>query len=283
MAEYEEFYAHSKEGTPPAQWQKLEKHLVGTAEKVAVMASEFASAGWGYLAGLWHDLGKYSPEFQRYIRETGDPDAHIEHKSGNVDHSTCGALHAIDHFGMIGRVLAYLLAGHHAGLPDYEGDITVKAALSQRLKRVELLESIKGNTPLDILNRQLPKDRPARGADPSLWVRLLFSCLVDADFLDTEAFLEPDKAASRAGYPVLPELLATFSAHMEKKQLEAPKTDVNQIRAKIFARCTAKAFEPPGIYTLTVPTGGGKTLSSMAFALTHAVRYGKRRIIYVIP
>jgi CRISPR-associated endonuclease/helicase Cas3 len=142
---------------------------------------------------------------------------------------------------------------------------------------------MKGNIPVEIMNRPMPKGRPRSGADPALWMRLLFSCLVDADFLDTEEFLNPAKAAARGSYPVPESLLTQFQHYMKTKQENVADTIVNRIRAEVLHQCIEKASEPPAIYTLTVPTGGGKTLSSMAFALHHAVKYGKQRIIYVIP
>lgn len=280
-----EFYAHSKEDAPPEQWQKLEEHLAGTAKLASAMAAEFGCFEWGYLAGLWHDLGKFSLEFQKYIKTASDPDAHIEgSRPGRVDHSTPGAIHAVERFETVGRILAYVIAGHHAGLPDYEADTTGKAALSQRLKQTGLLSTTaKKRLPQNIIDRPLPEESPKPGTDGALWIRLLFSCLVDADFMDTEAFLEPDKAAVRGKHTSLPELLPLFLDYMRRKQSAAPDTRVNQIRAQVLSRCIDRSASPPGIYTLTVPTGGGKTLSSMAFALHHAVKHAKRRIIYVIP
>ncbi|MDP2950117.1 MAG: CRISPR-associated helicase Cas3' [Chloroflexota bacterium] len=265
--------------------QPLYDHLIGVAQRAEKMAAEFECSEWGYLTGLWHDLGKYSRDFQRYIRATNDPEAHVEgSKPGRVDHSTAGALYALERLKTAGRILAYPVAGHHAGLADWESDRSGNAALSQRLKHPELLHTAReGGIAPDILDRSLPKEPPKPGADPALWIRLLFSCVVDADFLDTEAFLEPDKAASRGQYPRLSDLLPVFSEYMWKKQADAPDTKVNRIRAAILSRCIDRAAGPPGIYTLTVPTGGGKTLSSMAFALHHALKHNKHRIIYVIP
>ena len=120
-----------------------------------------------------------------------------------------------------GTILAYPIAGHHAGLSDYEADETGRAALSQRLLHAELLESARrGNIPADILNQTLPKEKPTSGTDPAFWIRLLFSCLVDADFLDTEDFLEPAKAAQMSNYPKLTELMTLFSTSMKEKQTE---------------------------------------------------------------
>jgi len=279
------FYAHSLPDDPdPRHWQTLEAHLQGVAEKAADFANAFGAGEWGYLAGLWHDLGKYSEDFQQYLRAANGIDAHLEGKPGRVDHSTAGGLHAIDTLDISGRIFAYLIAGHHAGLPDWEADRIGNAALSQRLKNVALLDAArKGDIPSDILTRSLPKERPKSGADPALWIRLLFSCLVDADFLDTEAFFDLEKAASRGNYQQLFELLTPFTDYMYEKRAEAADTKVNRVRSRVLAQCIDKAAEPPGIYTLTVPTGGGKTLSSMAFALHHATKYTKRRIIYVIP
>lgn len=280
---------------PPEDWQplahiaedgrvhSLTEHLGGTAQRAARFAAEFGCAGWGYLAGLWHDLGKYSPDFQRKIHAAAGQDAHLEAKA-RVDHSTAGALHAVDRFGPIGRILAYLAAGHHAGLPDWTADETGGAALEIRLRNRPLLDAAKaGATPPAILNHPLPTEKPPPGADPALWVRMLFSCVVDADFLDTEAFFEPGKAAQRGRFRGLEELLGDFTAYMEAKIAGAEPTPVNRIRTIVLDQCVARAAENPGIFTLTVPTGGGKTLSSMAFALHHAVKHRKGRVLYVIP
>jgi CRISPR-associated endonuclease/helicase Cas3 len=280
-----QYYAHSLEGKPPSEWHKLEEHLRGTAERATKFAAEFGCSEWGYLTGLWHDLGKYSSAFQEYLIKSNDPEAHIEgSKPGRIDHSTAGAVWAVDQYADVGRILAYSLAGHHAGLPDYESDWTGNAALSQRLKHRDLLENaLRASVPEDILRHALPSQRPTSGSDPVLWIRFLFSCVVDADFLDTEAFLEPEKAQTRRKYRQVVELLPLFTDYMQKKQAEVHNTEVNRIRSEVLTQCIARAAEPQGTYTLTVPTGGGKTLSSMAFALHHAVKQNKRRVIYVIP
>jgi len=243
----------------------LREHLLKTAERAAAFASAFGFRQWGRLGGLWHDLGKYGLAFQCKLL------------------AAAGAIHAIDHFKKTGRVFAYLIAGHHAGLPDWHADRTGKAALAQRLLDRQLLEAaVAGGVPAEILDQPLPTEKPV-GRDPALWLRMLFSCVVDADFLDTEYFFEPDKADLRTGYPALLELLGRFKAYMEKKLADAAETPVNRIRAAVLNRCIEKSQSPPGIFSLTVPTGGGKTLSSMAFALHHAIANQQRRIIYVIP
>ncbi|MEW6378745.1 MAG: CRISPR-associated helicase Cas3' [bacterium] len=272
--------------TEDGRRQSLYDHLTGTAARAAKMAGEFDCAEWGRLAGLWHDLGKYSKDFQQMIRTADGMDAHLETKQGQgrVDHSTAGGIYSIEQFGKVGRILAYLITGHHAGLPDWQTESSGMAALAQRIKKAELLKvMIASNPPPEILKQGVPKEKPKSGSDPALWIRMLFSCLVDADFLDTESFLEPQKAQSREGYPGLSELLPMFTAYMESKQRDADDTPINRLRAQILQRCREMASHLPAIFTLTVPTGGGKTLSSLAFALNHAVLYQKRRIIYVIP
>jgi CRISPR-associated endonuclease/helicase Cas3 len=273
--------------TEEGRGHDLRAHL----ERVATLAQEFANAfdsgTWGFLAGLWHDLGKYAAEFQTYIRHANGFEAHLESRTirGRVDHSTAGGLFAVERFAEAGRLLAYIAAGHHAGLPDWEADSTGQAALSQRLLKKELLSAaLASDIPAEILGQRFPLGKPI-GRDPAFWLRMLFSCVVDADFLDTEDFFEPGKALRRSGYPVLSELLAPFSAYMAAKQAKAKArdTEVNRIRAGVLARCVEKAKDPPGIFSLTVPTGGGKTLSSMAFALHHAATTGQRRVIYAIP
>ncbi len=239
------YYAHSLEDdSNPEHWQELETHLRNVAHITADFAEALDSREWGYLAGLWHDLGKYSDEFQRYIRAADGIDAHMEGKTGRVDHSTAGGLNAVHAFNETGRIFAYLIAGHHAGLPDWEADRTGNAALSQRLKNAGLLDAAcKGGVPADILNQSLPKERPKAGADPALWIRLLFSCLVDADFLDTEEFYEPDKVALRGNHWEISDLLALFSDYMHKKQATAADTKVNRIRSHVLTQCIEKEAE----------------------------------------
>ena len=280
---FRRFYAHSIEGKPVSEWHGLEGHLKGTAELTASFAAEFGCSDWGRLAGLWHDLGKYSEDFQKML--LASLDAHIETKPGRVDHSTAGAIHSVKKFNMPGRVFSYLIAGHHAGLADWQTAEAGNRSLIHRLQNNDdlLKKALESNIPREITVQSLPKQKFITSTGHALWIRMLYSCLVDADFLDTEAFLEPEKAKTRKGYSSLNELLPLFELYMAEKQLKADNTFVNKQRSEILKQCIAKSEHKPAIFTLTVPTGGGKTLSSMAFALRHAVTYGKRRIIYVIP
>lgn len=267
----------------------LDEHLHGVAHLAGEFAKHFNSADWASMAGLWHDLGKYSTEFQRYIKTVSgyDADAHIEGAPGRVDHSTAGAIHAVRQFGAHGRILAYLIAGHHAGLPDWHSAETGGKALSIRLgaEQNHLLDRIPAQAiPQEILTQPKPTTKLRGGAEGlHLWLRMLFSCLVDADFLDTEAFMDSDKAAARSGYRDIADLMDRFDKHMAALAVNADNTPVNAIRADILRQCCEKAALAPGLFSLTVPTGGGKTLSGMAFALRHVIQHKKQRIIYVIP
>ncbi len=278
----------------PSNIHDLEDHLRAVAQQAGKFAEPFGNGDWAYLAGLWHDLGKYHPEFQEYIYQ--DFEAHLEdHKTeigkGRVNHSSAGALHAMTSLGERGRILAYLIAGHHTGLLDWYGtEDTGKRPLQNRLeeeKEKDRLNEIKNLIlPPDLLDRPVPSSRPpsANSTDlsHSLWVRMLFSCLVDADFLDTENFMNPQKTRARLEeFSTLPELQEKLNGHFVAMKKE--ETDLNRIRADILSQCRAKANEREGFFSLSVPTGGGKTLSSMAFALDHAIKYKKSRIIYVIP
>jgi CRISPR-associated endonuclease/helicase Cas3 len=292
------YYAHSTEDRSKSDWQPLahvsedgrfhllEHHLLETAHCAAQMAAEFGASEWAYLAGLWHDLGKYSPAFQSMIRTASGLDANIETKTGRVDHSTAGCVHAMKQFGCIGRVVAYIIGGHHAGLPDWQGESSGMGDLVRRLTKDNLHNAmLSGHPPKNLLGKSLPLERPRSGTDlsASMWIRMLYSCVVDADFLDTERFFDPAKADSRGGYPDLSALLDQFGIFMEEKVANALDTSVNQMRRKVLDRCMETAIWPPGAFSLTVPTGGGKTLSSMAFSMRHAVVHRKRRVIYVIP
>lgn len=184
--------------------------------------------------------------------------------------------------GPLGHALAYLIAGHHAGLPDWDSAEAGGSALSVRIKRQDLLDdALKGKPPQTILEQPRPSQRPPGGAI-HLWLRMLFSCLVDADFLDTEGYMDPAQTALRGDYPKLHELCAALDQHLAGFASAEP-TEVNRIRADVLRQCRARALDKPGLFSLTVPTGGGKTLSSLAFALNHAVEYDKRRVIYAIP
>jgi len=251
------------------------------------MATPFGSESWAYSAGLLHDLGKFSPDFQNYIRlKSGfDPEAHLEGVGDKVDHSTAGGLLAVDQIGVSGRILAYLITGHHTGLLDWISP--TPGNLSARLGKRELLEQVrKGNVPDAFLSVAPPTQAPRVKSpeDAHIWIRMLFSCLVDADFLDTEAFMDPDKAISRGSLAAdLTDLKARLDRYMSELSAGAPDSEVNCVRREVLAACRQGATLPPGLFSLTVPTGGSKTLSSMSFALEHALAHGKRRIVVVIP
>lgn len=293
-----EFLAHSG-------GHRLADHLQAVARLAANFAADLAraspageaSARWAELAGLWHDLGKYRPGFQRYLELSNSPDAHIEGRVSGREktHSAAGALWAIQQLNQpkrppLGHVLAYLIAGHHTGLMDWDSSLKHEG-LKDRLKKTDSQEEFKSAlaaVPPEhrwILHPELPAAPQIPGGEVgfALWVRMLFSCLVDADFLDTEAHFDAGKPTHRSGFPTLAQMLTAFDAHMAAKAASAPATPVNTLRADILRQCRAKATLEPGFFSLTVPTGGGKTLSSLAFALQHAQAHGQRRIVYAIP
>jgi CRISPR-associated endonuclease/helicase Cas3 len=264
-------YAHSLPGKPHGEWQLLEVHLAAVAALAERFASSFAP-GWGSLAGLWHDAGKYQAAFQRYIAT--DSDAHIK----GPDHATVGALIAR---AQKAPALAFAIAGHHGGLPDAED-------LKCRLERKQPLldESRTGGLPRWVEEATVPA-LPAclNTSNPlqfSLWTRLLFSALVDADFLDTEKFYAGGSERG-SNWPSLTDLKTRLDEFLDRKTQEAHRTPVNEMRARVLAACRRAATFEPGAFTLTVPTGGGKTFSSLAFALDHAVQHGLERVIVVIP
>lgn len=286
------YYAHSLPGEPPEKWQPLEEHLRNVAEMASSFAEPFGAGDIAFLAALLHDLGKYQEAFQRKLLIQNDPEAHIENTAGKVDHSTFGALYAKNELGekinQFALGLAYLIAGHHAGLPDYIHEIGSGGALSNRLQKKISEISIMKEMPHNIKFLTQPKIYPPgnkalRDEHLHLWIRMLFSCLVDADFLDTETFMDPDKALDRGGHPELLELKRVFDDWMMKKMRQAPDLPINRQRNAVFKMCRKKAELEPGFFSLTVPTGGGKTLASMAFALDHAVLYGMKRVIVAIP
>lgn len=280
------FYAHTKEGEPPENWQTLEEHLKNTARRAERFADVFGAGPWARQAGLWHDLGKYSMDFQNRLAAANDPDTHIEGGvSGRPDHSSAGAQHSFQLLGHAGKILAYAIAGHHAGLLDADAPRGTACLLDRLAKAVPdwsaCPETLLKETAQ--LTLPFPVDRGRAGYQLSFFIRMLFSCLVDADFLDTEQFMDPERCSWRGGYPKLPVLEARLIPKLEDLSANAIASPVNRERRKILSECLEAAKLPPGLFSLSVPTGGGKTLSSLAFALRHARLHGLSRVIYAIP
>lgn len=290
------FFAHTKPGAPEDEWEPLTDHLTKVADLAAEFAAPFGGEHWARLAGLWHDLGKFSDSFQDYLRQVGSPDSHVADIAPRTDHSSAGAQHAAVTVEVLGHLLAYVIAGHHSGLLDGRGE---GACLEHRLHKD--VEPWLAAAPSWLLEQTLPalpgfirealNDHEKRAFSLAFFTRLLFSCLVDADSLATEAFMNPAQSRLRPAWP--PDLLGQMADALDEfmsRHYPAP-TIVNQEksgvvmkeRAGVREACLASAEAPPGLFSLTVPTGGGKTLSSLAFALHHARRHGLRRVIYVVP
>jgi CRISPR-associated endonuclease/helicase Cas3 len=267
------YYGHSLEQKPVSEWQPLEKHLIQVAQQAESFAQLFGAGNWAYNAGLWHDLGKYSEEFQQRLRG-----------GKRVDHATAGAKHAMEILPQAGKFLAYIIAGHHSGLMD--GKSNNNSCLAERIKKQapdysafqSFIQQYK-----ELTNLPFIPGKKNIGFQRSFLIRMLFSCVKDADFLDTEKFMKPEKFASRKGYPDLAKLDKKLDRHLKKLVEKAPGKEINRLRSGILKDCIKSSVKPPGLFTLTVPTGGGKTLSSLAFALKHALQHNMKRVIYVIP
>ncbi len=270
-----DYFAHSTNDPSKSDWQPLDRHLEEVARLAGEFAGRFGAEEWGRACGLLHDLGKFSPEFQARL-EGGR----------RVDHSTAGARKALDRYGSaLGLVVAYVVAGHHSGLPD--GGVKAGSRTDTLLGRLApgrvTVPTIRDFARLlEHTPERLPPPPIGRGGfSVSFFVRMLYSCLVDADFLDTESWLAQDRSRLRAGSPKLAQLRKDFDRHLAT--LVRSDTVINRWRAEILARCRAAGALRPGVFSLTVPTGGGKTLSSLAFALQHAGFNDLERVVYAIP
>lgn len=311
------------------QWQTLDSHLLGVAKLASRFAAKLELATYGELLGLLHDFGKYSHEFQVYLKSaTGafnqdEDEEWVDSDSlrGKVDHSTAGAqllwqeLSKQGPLGQIvGQILALCVASHHSGLINCltaDTNSTGEDAFTKRTNKADSRthlnealdkadESILSNA-RDLLARpemltamqmaigkivRFAPDRNDKGIvaqqQIGLLVRLLFSCLIDADRIDTADFESPKQAGMRmlgsySGWEILIDRLEKHLASLQ------PKHPIDHLRQDISRHCLNSASREKGIYTLTVPTGGGKTLASLRFAMHHAKKHDMDRVIYVIP
>ena len=266
------YYAHVRED---GKTQTVEEHLRGTAELCGFFADAFQSREQGTLIGDAHDIGKFSAAFQQRLFD----------KAPRVDHSTAGAYEC---FKRRQPYAAFCIAGHHSGLPDggSRTDLADQPTLFGRMKRAEkrMLPDYSDWTKEIVLpDATVRKDLTGGLLGEDFYTRMLFSCLTDADFLDTERFMTEGKAERDAGETV-PALAGKLDAFVEK--WFPPQNELNRQRCAILSHCIEQGNSSslqPGLFSLTVPTGGGKTVASLAFALHHAKTHGKTRVIYVIP
>lgn len=268
------YYAH----TPNAQgqWHDLVAHLRATAAQARAFAERFDAGELAYYAGLCHDIGKFRREFQHYLKAcaTGQ-------RARSQPHALYGALyveHQSSPFTLI--QLAFVIEGHHRGMRDMA---SLKAYLQSETLPPEVQTAAESLLPE---LKQLP-EIPARFAQDLLaqemLIRMLFSCLVDADYLDTERHFDPDRAAQRGQPPDLATLWARFETNQNALLQSAPDTEVNRARRAIYEACLMAAAQPPGLFRLTAPTGGGKTRAALGFALKHALQHRLERVIVALP
>lgn len=274
-------YAHSLEGAPESRWEPLSHHLSQVSQRAGAFGQAFGASLPAQIMGALHDIGKCAEAYQRYIRTPSTGKA----QARGPDHSTAGAQEATRLFGKaIGRLMAYGIAGHHGGLMD-------GAALTARETKV--VEDYAGweayVPPLPDQAALLANLTKARrnaiepAFSPFFLGRMLFSCLVDADFLETEHFyaaaagLPPPERGGRVDLRHRDAVRAYMARHRRED------TSVNQLRSRVLDHAVSKAALDPGLFTLTVPTGGGKTLTSLSFAMEHAIAHGLERVVYVIP
>ncbi len=275
-------YAHTP-APGSEQWHTLEEHTRHVAELARGFAEPFDSAELAYWVGLLHDTGKSNPDFQAYLQRCY---ANPISKGRGPDHKAAGATLALRQLAP----LALLIQGHHGGL---KSKTEFEAWLNDRQK-----DQVEGTTEASIeasiarMRSIIPEidtiqalHVPAfvKSAEcAELFLRMLFSTLVDADYLDTEQHGSPYKSAHRGTTISLATLLKRFDA--AQQQLSGAHEDlVSQARHTFYQACIAASSQPPGLFRLAIPTGGGKTRSGMAFALHHAIRHEQRRIVVAVP
>lgn len=273
-----ELYAHSANSR--GEWQPLADHLRNVAELARGFAGHFGGGDLAYLAGLWHDVGKADPGWQRYLRQSAAGD---RPRGTGPDHKCAGAVFA-ERAGGFAELAGLLIQGHHGGLKHLRRDYRPWLSEKRRLpgpKRAR--ELILDHMP-DLGDHGDPPQPPflTSRRDAEFFLRLVYSALVDADSLDTEAHYLGGEPPGRGNTTNLTELWQRYQTFLSG-QPPVPITSVNAIRREVYDACVRAARERPGVFRLMVPTGGGKTRSAMAFALRHAKAHGLRRVIVAVP
>ena len=251
-----EYFAHIDEQNGDRR-QSIKDHLEGTAELARHFADSFGSGDWGYCCGMLHDIGKYSGAFQDRLFGISDC---------KVDHSTAGAQLCNEQGGALNH-LRFCIAGHHAGLPDYGGtsDLGNSSSLNGRLKKkIENYQAYKTEIEIPEIHTIPfdPKKSTDVGFSLSVFIRMLFSCLVDADYLDTERFMKDGKTYRVQGETI--DVLHDKLQRYVSDWLSTTETEtINGHRTEILKNCLQQGRQPRGLFRLTVPTGGGKTIASL--------------------
>ncbi len=269
--------AHTK--NPQGKRQNLEEHLRNVADSAGQYCALFGGATFAHYSGLLHDIGKYDPAFQQYLLNAEQNPAK---RMRGPDHKGAGTVLAQE--AEAGGLLAFLINGHHGGLAARSD---LKTTIRERMANKPVQDAIataKRTIPeLQTIAHNLIPTYICTELEREFFVRMVFSALVDADFLDTERHFNEGKRPERANSWPIADLWERFTASYQQSFMDAPKSSLNAIRAEVYQNCLNAASLPLGFFRLTVPTGGGKTLSSLAFALQHALQHGLERIIYAIP
>jgi CRISPR-associated helicase Cas3/CRISPR-associated endonuclease Cas3-HD len=289
----ETYYAHSQ--NKKGEWETVEHHLKRVGKLCAEFAQPLRCDGFGRTAGLLHDAGKYSPLFQRVLR----------HQQVHVDHAVPGAVLACAFGGKAAHTLGVIIRAHHSSLQE-----DIRPVLEQALRGTErnvppkndtlsvcgpdeyteLMKTVQRETGLDLRHdslQQLPdlQNSPDRPLAQMLQTRMLYSCLVDADYSATEEFYDEAYLQKASGEPLQPKnLLKSLQKHRDEVRANSTSDKaLNAMRDRLYDECVAAAEQRPGLFTLTAPTGMGKTLDLLAFALKHAEKWGQKRIFVVLP
>jgi CRISPR-associated endonuclease/helicase Cas3 len=271
------YIAHTS--NPLGKRQDLLEHLRNVADTAAQYCTSFECVQFARYAGLLHDIGKYDPAFQQYLLNAErNPTKRLK----GPDHKGAGTVVAYQ-TDMEG-LLAFLISGHHGGLPSLSA---LKSIIREHLTRQATQDAIvtaKNTIPeLQALPKQFVPAHIRSELEKEFLARMVFSALVDADFLDTEQHFNAGRRLERDNVWTLRELWLQFATWYHQKFATISPSTLNTIRAEVYRHCLSAAKQTPGFFRLTVPTGGGKTLASLAFALQHAQKYGHKRIIYAIP
>ncbi|MBM4028119.1 MAG: CRISPR-associated endonuclease Cas3'', partial [Planctomycetes bacterium] len=296
------FYAHSRNDDGAGIPDPISLHLSEVCGSASSFAKAFDAESLAHVAGLLHDLGKYADQFKRRLENPSAEPAR--------DHSIAGVAAILGCYKERGEMAALAVEGHHIGLRQIRTGANGRHAWETWLRQISDDLSQKPDvfteTRLSVLLERFRQDggvfpRLPPGSLPNLLhdelasaaamldVRMLFSALVDADFLDTEAHFDGNAAQPRIRRPTGPPLsvdkcLACFDEYLrEIRAASSANADIQALRDQLMQSCVRAATKPQGLFTLTAPTGAGKTLAMLAFALNHAKKWGLRRIVLVMP